>query len=1242
MSSAPFPELSPQRPMPSPTTSAAPSLKSSDKADALFQVRLLAALRAGDPAALQPFLAEVGKAKSVKGGSSGASSGDSVDLAALTLHLAIRCASYDTITMILANRAVSPNTPYPPESLVTPLHLAATLGRADIVSLLLEQQDIDDSAKDAEGRSVLDVAPKDVKDILRRFREESTQSYLSLLRAYIASPLASDPPQALLSLLSSSRVKSVDLSTLDESTGTTLLHEAARRNDLRLIELAVRAGADVFVRDRHGRSVGDSERLHGKEHERMKAFLRQFTNRETTLIDTNATEPPSLRGYLNKYTNVARGYNTRWFVLKDGMLSYYRHQDDENLAGRGSISMRHAKFKTSTSDRLRFEVSSTPTRHGSSPQKWYMRANHPVEVARWAQALSRNIEWYAAQSPTSPPQASISDISSITASPRPRRSGTFSGALPSFMSPGRSSTTGSESLSMKLSGSLHSSGASWKSPKKKTIRPFVTRIPGHGQSHSQTSLESKSTVGEESGMDGGEPFITDKEDAASIQSSSHSTRSISDKYPPHESDFNLQANSTQTQLELTSQLLASLVVTSPQANGVTTTPIPARSSEIKSALRDSLTLVESMFSRYTEMVKEREAWYQRKCAREQEKSKMWEDSLGFVVGESEGLERDLLRLREERRGIRRALRQSMIQPTEDNDATMRQTKKTENSQPPSAPEGPSATPTKERPTFLSKETITQGNSLAVMVSEPSPTTDADPGSSSFIVVPPSAAQAAILECAGAESDDDEDDADEFFDAIDGGNVSMTITAPLVAPNPTDSVMESMIGSHLYDGYAHPRSRLPISSDNRPPVSLWAVLKGSIGKDLTKISFPVFFNEPTSMLQRMAEDMEFAECLDAAAVEADPHKRIAFVAAFAMSNYSSTIGRIAKPFNPMLGETFEYCRLDRHYRYVSEQVSHHPPISACWAESPVWNYYGEVDAKNKFMGKSFEIRPTGVAHADLKLPFQLVANAGADCKYPPAQGPFGKGKVLEHYSWKKVTSNVSGFISGSPTIDHYGDMTVTNHRTGDKCTLSFKPRGWRSSSAGEIKGNVQDASGRVIWEIAGRWSSQLVARRVGSGKGDLLPDVSLSGNAASTLGQPEYLLLWRNTEKPHMPFNLTPFAITLNDCPPDTLKPYLPPTDCRLRPDQRAFENGKYDRANELKGEQEDFQRATRKRREMGELPPHRPRWFEATTEGDTGERLWAPIKLDDQVAYWKERENVWLSKGGQKWPNVEKIFIDAV
>lgn len=98
-----------------------------------------------------------------------------------------------------------------------------------------------------------------------------TASYRSLLRTYILSPPNEPPPDALIKLLSSPRIRHVDLCYLDDSSGRTLLHEAARRKDLRLIELAVRAGADVFVRDRKGRTVSESA---GKD-ERVKVFLKQ-------------------------------------------------------------------------------------------------------------------------------------------------------------------------------------------------------------------------------------------------------------------------------------------------------------------------------------------------------------------------------------------------------------------------------------------------------------------------------------------------------------------------------------------------------------------------------------------------------------------------------------------------------------------------------------------------------------------------------------------------------------------------------------------------------------------------------------------------------------------------------------------------------------------------------------------------------------------------------------------------------
>lgn len=122
----------------------------------------------------------------------------------------------------------------------------------------------------------------------------------------------------------------------------------------------------------------------------------------------------------------------------------------------------------------------------------------------------------------------------------------------------------------------------------------------------------------------------------------------------------------------------------------------------------------------------------------------------------------------------------------------------------------------------------------------------------------------------------------------------------------------------------------------------------------------------------------------------------------------------------------------------------------------------------------------------------------------------------------------------------------------------------------------------------------------------------------------------------MPFNLTPFAITLNDCPP-TLARWLPPTDCRLRPDQRAFEMAEYEKANTLKGEQEDLQRRTRARRATGELPPHEPRWFSAQMDGDTGERVWQPSRIGGKVEYWVERRRA--TESGTPWRGVDEIFV---
>lgn len=117
-----------------------------------------------------------------------------------------------------------------------------------------------------------------------------------------------------------------------------------------------------------------------------------------------------------------------------------------------------------------------------------------------------------------------------------------------------------------------------------------------------------------------------------------------------------------------------------------------------------------------------------------------------------------------------------------------------------------------------------------------------------------------------------------------------------------------------------KRRTRVADKPNHSVNLWSIMKNCIGKDLSKIPMPVNFNEPISMLQRLTEDYEYAYLLDRAAECADPCEQLAYVAAFSVSGYSSTINRTGKPFNPLLGETYECDRTDDlGWRCVAEQV-----------------------------------------------------------------------------------------------------------------------------------------------------------------------------------------------------------------------------------------------------------------------------------------------------------------------------------
>lgn len=103
--------------------------------------------------------------------------------------------------------------------------------------------------------------------------------------------------------------------------------------------------------------------------------------------------------------------------------------------------------------------------------------------------------------------------------------------------------------------------------------------------------------------------------------------------------------------------------------------------------------------------------------------------------------------------------------------------------------------------------------------------------------------------------------------------------------------------------------------------------------------------------------------------------------------------------------------------------------------------------------------------------------------------------------------------------------------------------------------------------------------------------------------------------------MTSYAITLNEPNPKLLE-YISPSDTRLRPDQRAMEDGKYDEAGVLKNRVEEKQRAARKKREQQGEKYH-PTYFTRETHKATGEEYW---KFNGE--YWKQRKD-------GKLPNID-------
>lgn len=423
--------------------------------------------------------------------------------------------------------------------------------------------------------------------------------------------------------------------------------------------------------------------------------------------------------------------------------------------------------------------------------------------------------------------------------------------------------------------------------------------------------------------------------------------------------------------------------------------------------------------------------------------------------------------------------------------------------------------------------------------------------------------------------DDDDDDNKFFDAADiiPKDNWETVESPLESfrsaimdfPSPTENeppaasnqlpavsdqlpvgkenTMIVPVGpSPSFFENTHPtvakrRTTIPPKPDC--PISLWGILKNCIGMDLSKMPIPVNFNEPLSFLQRFLESLIHADLLERAAACDNTLEENAFVVAFAASSYYGTAMRLTKPFNPLLGETYE-CdrRAELGWRAFIEQVSHHPPMYAAHVEHKDWTLWEEFTVTSKFRGKYLSVYPIGSSH--------LVLH-----------------RSRSHYTWNRVATTIHNIIVGSPWIDQSGEMKVTNHTSSEEGLLEFHAYSYFSTEKQrKVRGSVKDSSGKVQFKLSGYWDEKIESARViGEGKKAATAAPEVLWKALPESGNEEM-------------YNFSEFSCSLNE-PEEGVCP----TDSRLRPDQRVMENQDFDTANKEKLRLEEKQRAKRRKRE---------------------------------------------------------------
>uniref|UniRef100_A0A493TVY4 Oxysterol-binding protein n=1 Tax=Anas platyrhynchos platyrhynchos TaxID=8840 RepID=A0A493TVY4_ANAPP len=246
----------------------------------------------------------------------------------------------------------------------------------------------------------------------------------------------------------------------------------------------------------------------------------------------------------------------------------------------------------------------------------------------------------------------------------------------------------------------------------------------------------------------------------------------------------------------------------------------------------------------------------------------------------------------------------------------------------------------------------------------------------------------------SSSEDEFYDADEFYQSssspkrcIDSSGSAAVLTrsstgSSLKRPDTTESLNSSMSnGTNDADLFDPPDDRDDDgegeSVEEHKSVIMHLLSQVRLGMDLTKVVLPTFILERRSLLEMYADFFAHPDLFVSISDQKDPKERMVQVVKWYLSAFhAGRKGSVAKkPYNPILGEIFR-CHWvlpgtevsegpvpwvsKSSVTFVAEQVSHHPPISAFYAEcyNKRIQFNAHIWTKSKFLGMSIGVHNIG--------------------------------------------------------------------------------------------------------------------------------------------------------------------------------------------------------------------------------------------------------------------------------------------